>query len=170
MNRVKAKSKEQIISLGKHKLFVDALSQTAIDGHVNEDMVAKAHAILNDEDVSTDAKWIRPYMREADITKDDEFLLNEVFDRIYNIHSMIEDKKIAKRIYARTHMISIVPIVAESLNDGYSDKQMMEWFVNFFYNDAAGRGTGKNSAVMKRVEEIKKDYDKYFGGVKTLAS
>lgn len=78
-------------------------------------------------------------------------------------------------------MISIVPIIAESLSDGYSDKQMMEWFVNFFsgkksatiskvYNDAAGRGTGKNSAVMKRVEEIKKDYDKYFGNVNALAS
>lgn len=78
-------------------------------------------------------------------------------------------------------MISIVPIIKESLDDGYSDRQMMEWFVNFFcgkkftttskaYNDAAGRGTGKNSAVIKRVEEIKKDYDKYFGSVKTLAS
>lgn len=174
MNRVKAKSKEQIIRLGKHKLFADALSQTALDGHVNEDLVAKSHAILNDEEVSTDAKWIRPYMRKADITKDDEFLLNEVFDRIFNIHSMIEDKKIAKRIYARTHMISIVPIVAQSHNDGYSDKQMMEWFVSFFsgkksattskvYNDAAGRGTGKNSAVMKRVEEVKKNYSGYFG-------
>ena len=181
MNRIKAKSKEQIIRLGKHKLSMDALSQAALDGHVNEDMVAKAHAILNDKEVSTDAKWIRPYMRKADVTSDDEFLLNEVFDRIYNIHSVIEDKKIAKRIYARTHMISIVPIIAESLNDGYSDRQMMEWFVNFFcgkksptiskaYNDAAGRGTGKNSAVMKRVEEIKKDYDKYFGSVKALAS
>ena len=31
MNRVKAKSKEQIIGLGKHKLFEDALSQTALD-------------------------------------------------------------------------------------------------------------------------------------------
>ena len=97
MNRVKAKSKEQIINLGKHKLFADALSQTALDGHVNEDMVAKAHAILNDKEVSTDAKWIRPYMRKADITKDDELLLTEVFDRIYNIHTMIEDKKIAKK-------------------------------------------------------------------------
>lgn len=180
MNRVKAKSKEQIISLGKHKLFEDALSQTAIDGHVNEDLVAKAHAILNDEEVSTDAKWIRPYMRRVNITKEDEILLAEVFNRIYNIHSMIEDKKIAKRIYTRTHMISIVPIIAESINDGYSDKQIMEWFVKFFcgkksattsqaYNDAAGRGTGKNSAVRKRVEEIKKDYDKYFGSVKSLA-
>lgn len=180
MNRVKAKSKEQIIRLGKHKLFEEALSQTAIDGHVNEDMVAKAHAILNDEEISTDAKWIRPYMRKADITKEDETLLTKVFDRIYNIHSMIEDKKIAKRIYARTHMISIVPIIVESLNDGYSDKQMMEWFVDFFcgkkspttsktYNDAAGRGTGKNSAVRKRLEEIKKNYDSYFGNMKSLA-
>lgn len=180
MNRVKAKSKEQIIRLGKHKLFEEALSQTAIDGHVNEDMVAKAHAILKDEEISTDAKWIRPYMRKADITKEDEILLMEVFDRIYNIHSMIEDKKIAKRIYARTHMISIVPIIMESLNDEYSDKQMMEWFISFFcgkkspteckaYNDAAGRGTGKNSAVRKRLEEIKKNYDSYFGNMKSLA-
>lgn len=181
MNRVKAKSKEQIIKLGKHKLFSEALSNVAIEGHVNEDMVAKAHAILNEDDVSTDAKWIRPYMRKADITKDEEILLNEVFDRIFIIHSMIEDKKIAKRIYARTHMISIIPIIAESLNDGFSDRQMMEWFVNFFcgkksptiskvYNDAAGRGTGKNSAIRKRIEEIKKDYDKYFEDMRALAS
>jgi len=181
MNRVKAKSKEQIIKLGKHKLFADALSQTAIDGHVNEDLVAKAHAVLNSEEVSTDTKWIRPYMKEAEITEEDKCLLNKVFDRIYNIHSMIEDDRIAKRIYARTHMISIVPIILESLNDGYSDRQMMEWFVNFFcgkkspttskeYNDAAGRGTGKNSAVRKRLEEIKKNYDLYFAKVESLAS
>lgn len=179
MNRVKAKSKDQIFELGKHKLFTDALSQTALNGHVNEDLVAKSHAILNDEEVSMDAKWIRPYMRKAEITKDDEFLLKEVFDRVYNIHSMIEDKKIAKRIYARTHMISIVPIIAESLNDGYSDRQMMEWFVSFFcgkksattskaYNDAAGRGTGKNSAVKSRLSEIKKSYDKYFESMKNM--
>ena len=181
MNRIKAKSKNQIIRLGKHKLFSDALSKMALDGHVNEDMVAKAHAILNDKEVSTDVKWIRPYMRKADITKEDELLLTEVFDRIYNVHFMIEDKKLAKRIYARTHMISIVPIIVKSLNDGYSDKQMMEWFVNFFcgkksattskaYNDAAGRGTGKNSAIKKRLEEIEKNYDVYFAKASALAS
>ena len=181
MNRVKAKSKEQINRLSKHKVFQDSLSNVALEGHVNDDLVAKAHAILNDEEVSTDAKWIRPYMRKAIITDEDEILLNEVFDRIYNIHTLIDDKKIAKRIYARTHMISIVPIIVESINSGYSDKQMMEWFVNFFcgkksptmcksYNDAAGRGTGKNSAIRKRLEEIKKDYDKYFENVKTLVS
>lgn len=78
-------------------------------------------------------------------------------------------------------MISIVPIIVKSLNDGYSDKQMMEWFVNFFcgkksattskaYNDAAGRGTGKNSAIKKRLEEIEKNYDVYFAKASALAS
>lgn len=179
MNRVKAKSKDQIIRLGKHKLFADALTDTALNGHVNEDLVAKAHAILNDKNVSMDVKWIRPYMRRAVITDADEKLLSEVFDRIYNIHTMIEDVKISKRIYARTHMISIIPCIVESLKDGFSDRQMMEWFVDFFsgkksatisdeYNEAAGRGTGKNVAVMKRVEEIKKSYDKFFSSVKTF--
>lgn len=173
MNRVKAKSKDQIIKLGKHKVFTEALSETALDGHVNEDLVVKAHAVLNDENVSTDTKWIRPYMKEVDITKTDEILLENVFDRIYNIHSLIEDKKIAKRIYARTHMISIVPVIAESIESGISDNEMMEWFVNFFsgkksptiskaYNEAAGRGTGRNVAVKTRLNEIKKNFDKYF--------
>ncbi len=180
MNRVKAKSKKQIGILAKHKLFMEALSQTALDGHVNDDMVAKAHAILNAEEVSTDAKWIRPYMRKVNITNQDVTLLNKVFDRIYNVHSMIEDAKIAKRIYARTHMISIIPIIAESIDDGYSDRQMMEWFVNFFcgkksptisktYNDAAGRGTGKNSAIKTRLSEIKKNYNLHFTNMKRLA-
>lgn len=70
-------------------------------------------------------------------------------------------------------MISIVPIIMKSLNDGLSDEQVMNWFVNFFcgkksptisseYNSAAGRGTGKNSAVRKRLEAIEKSYNEFF--------
>lgn len=181
MNRVKAKSKKQFYRLGKHKLFTDSLSNVALEGHVNEDMVARAHAILNSDEVSTNMKWIRPYMREVDITDYDETLLIRVFDRIYKMHSLIDDKKIAKRIYSKTHMISIVPIVAQSIADGYSDNQMMEWFVNFFdgkksptsckaYNDAAGRGTGNNSTIKKRLEQISKNYGTYFKNMKDVTN
>lgn len=179
MNRVKAKSKDQIIRLGKDKLFKDALSQKALDGYVNEDLVARAHAILSDDNVSTDMKWIRPYMKKADITEEDEHLLTEIFDRIYRIHSLIEDNKIKKRVYAKTHMISIVPIIAESIKNNLSDQQTAEWFASFFsgkkspsiskeYNEAAGRGTGKNSAIKIRLSEIKKSYDKYFNDIRAL--
>ena len=173
MNRIKAKSQEQIFILGKHKLFEDALSQKAIDGHVGEDLAAKAHAIIYREDVCTDAKWIRPYMKEANITDEDVETLNSIFDTIYRVHSLIEDKKVAKRLYARVHMISVVPIIKRSLEEGKSDEEIMNWFVQFYsgkksatiskrYNDYAGSGTGKNQAVKIRLEEIEKNYSEYF--------
>lgn len=173
MNRVKAKSKEQIIRLGKHRLFAESLSKVALEGHVNDDLVGKAHAVLNDEEPCMNASWVRKYMRDAEITKTDEEDLLQVFDRICNIHEMIEDKKIAKRIYTKTHMISIVPVVLNSIYEGLSDRQVMEWFVTFYsgkksattshvYNSAAGRGSGRKEAVKKRLDEVNKSYTEYF--------
>lgn len=173
LNRIKAKSKDQIKRLSNHKMFAEALTATAIDGHVNEDLVIKAHAILYAEEPSMDTKWIRPYMKVATITHSEEEEIKNVFDRIWMIHGMIEDKKIAKRIYTRTHMISVVPIIAKSIKDDISDKDMMEWFVMFYsgkksatissvYNSAAGSGSGKKDAVQKRLDEIEKSYTEYF--------
>ena len=120
-----------------------------------------------------DTKWIRPYIKDTEITENQKNDMIAVFDRIYNMHGLIEDKKIAKRIYTRTHMVSIMPILLESINTGLTDKQMVEWFTEFFsgkkspttsviYNSAAGRGTGKNGAVRSRMTEILKSYDKFF--------
>lgn len=173
LNRVKAKSKEQIKQLGQHKLFKESLSKTALDGHVNEDLAVKAHAVLYADEPAIDTKWIRLYMKNTDITEEEEQELKFVFDRIIKIHDLIEDKRIAKRIYTRTHMISIVPIIARSVAEERTDNEMMEWFVNFFsgkksatissaYNSAAGSGSGKKESVRKRLEEVKKSYDAYF--------
>lgn len=181
LNRVKAKSKEQIKRLGEHKIFKEALSKTALDGHVNEDLSVKAHAVLYADEPAIDTKWIRPYMKVADITGQEEKEIESVFDRIFEIHKLIEDKKIAKRIYTRTHMISIVTVVARSIKDGKTDSDIMEWFVHFFsgkksatissvYNSAAGSGSGKKESVKKRLEEVMNSYESYFNGTKTLAS
>lgn len=176
MNRVKAKSKDQIIRLGKHKLFEDALSVVALEGHVNDDLVGKTHAVLNEEEPSMNASWVRKYMRDAEITSEDEEHINKIFDRIYNIHSLIEDKKIAKRIYTRTHMISIIPVISKSIYKGLSDKQMMEWFVEFFsgkkspttssvYNSTVSSGSGRKESVKKRLDEVERSYTEYFSKV-----
>lgn len=173
LNRIKAKSKNQITKMSKHPIFKEALSQTALDGHVDEDLVIKAHALLYADEPSTDTKWIRPYMKVVDITETEEKELISVFDVIMKIHNLIEDKKVAKRIYTRTHMISIVPVIAQSIADRRTDKEMMEWFIHFFagkksatissvYNSAAGSGSGKKDAVKKRLDEIKKSYDNFF--------
>lgn len=173
MNRVKAKSKTQIARLGKHKVFKDALSNVALEGHTNEDLAVKAHAILNDDNVCMNATWVRKYMKNVEITEQDEIMLNKIFDRIYNIHRQIEDKKIAKRIYTRTHMISIIPMIKKSIDDEMTDIDVMKWFVEFFagkrsasisdtYNRASSTGSGKNESVKTRLDELQKSYYKYF--------
>lgn len=181
LNRIKAKSKDQIRRLGEHEIFKEALTKTAMDGHVNEDLVIKAHAVLCADEPSLDTKWIRPYMRTADIIEQEEKIMQETFDRMVNVHGLIDDKKVAKRIYTRTHMVSIVPIIAKSIADGKSDEEMMEWFVHFFsgkksatissiYNSAAGSGSGKKESVRKRLDEIEKSYDNYFKNTTALVS
>lgn len=173
MNRVKAKCKDQIFALGKHKVFEESLSKVALEGHVNEDLVGKAHAVLNAEEPCMNATWVRKYMRDADITQSDEEDLRMVFDRICNIHSLIEDKKVKKRIYTRTHMISIVPVILSSIYEGRTDEEVMKWFVTFFsgkrsattsstYNSASGSGSGRKEAVRKRLEAVERSYKAFF--------
>lgn len=173
INRVRAKSKDAIVRLSKHKLFNECLSKVALEGHVNDDLVVKAHAVLHHNEPSMNATWVRKYMKEAEITEADEKELNEIFNNIYEIHSLIEDKKIAKRIYTRTHLISIIPVVLKGMIAKLSVEQMMEWFVSFFsgrrsatishtYNSAAGSGSGKKDAVRKRLTAIDEHWNEYF--------
>lgn len=173
LNRIKAKSSDKIRQLGKHEMFKDALTKVAMDGHVNEDMVIKAHSFLYAEEPCTDTKWIRPYMRNTEITEEEVQELENIFDRMQSIHDLIEDKKIAKRLYTRTHLLSIVPIMKKSIDDGKTDTEMMEWFVTFYagkksatvssvYNSAAGSGSGKYVSIKKRFDEIEKSYNEYF--------
>ena len=120
-----------------------------------------------------ETKCIRPLMTNAEITEDDKRQLEEIYDRIITMHGLIEDKKVAKRLLTRTHLISIVPIVWRSLHDGLSDKQMAEWTAVFYsgkrsasisdmYNQNAGSGSAKKEAVRKRLSEIEKHYESFF--------
>lgn len=174
MNRVKAKSKEQMIRLGKHELFKEALSQTALEGHVNDDLVGRTHAILHEKEPCMNAAWIRKYMKTAVITEDDERQIKEIYTRILMVHSLIEDKKVAKRIYGRTHMISIVQMIQKSIEEKRTEEETMKWIISFFcgkqsatnsaiYNMAAGgSGTGRKEAVKQRLNEVRKSYMEYF--------
>lgn len=174
INRIKAKSRDKINYLASHPVFKEALSKTAMDGHVNDDLVIKSHAMLYAENPCMDVKWIRPYMRNTDIKDDEVTMLYDVFFRIQAIHSLVEDKKVARRAYVRLHTISIVPIVYRSIRDGLSNEDMAKWFSVFFngsrsatissvYNSAASSGTGKKESVQKRLDEITKSYEEYFG-------
>lgn len=174
MNRIKAKSKEQIIRLGKHEIFKYALSETALNGHVDEELAVKTHAMLYSENPSMDNKYMRPYMKDVIITKEQETEIMNVLTRIKQLHDTVaeQDKKTAKKIYVRTHMISMTPIIKKSLDDNVNIVDLKEWALSFYcgsskatvsfiYNMAAGAGSGKPQQVAKRVEEVEKSYDNF---------
>lgn len=172
-NRVKAKSRDVISRLGKHSLWEDALTATSIKNHANEDLSVKAHAMLYAENPSTEATWVGNYMKNTKMTAEQEAELMQVFDRIQELHTEITDNKIARRVYVRTHMISIVPIVLRSIKEHRTITEFTDWFEGFFcggkpatnnaiYNRAAREGSGKKDSIRKRVLEIEKDYNAHF--------
>lgn len=174
-SRARAKSRETIKELGGHELFKNALTAKALEKYTNEDIVVKSYAMIHVDEPSFDRKSVENLMVNADITDDDKAQMQEIFDRILSVHGKIEDKRIARKILVRTHMISIVPVIWQSLQDGLSDEQVTEWFSVFFngkrsttisetYNSNARGSTGKKIAIKRRVEALMDNYNEFFKG------
>ena len=118
LTRARALSREKIIELGKLPIFEESLTTKQIGSYTNEDIIIKSLILLYNDSKSLETKHVRPITESLEITKDMEDTLKNVYDRIQEAHDLILlnsnndslSKKIAKRIYTRTHMISIVPI------------------------------------------------------------
>lgn len=172
LTRVRAKSLEKIREIGKHPIFVEALTGNAIGKYTNEDIIIKAYMVLHEENPSLETKVIRPYMEQVEITDEDTQELTGIFDRIQAVHNAITDKKAAKRIYTKTHFVSIVPIIKRSISDGKTVEQMAAWAEAFFsgkqsatisrkYNENSAARANDRNAVNARLTEISKHYDSF---------
>ena len=179
-SRVRAVSMKKITEIGSHELFKSALTSKALERYANEDIVVKSWAILNEEEPVLDATPIRKLMESVEIQDEEAKQLNLCFDRIFRVYNIIEDKKIAKRIITKTHMISIMRIVNESIKKNQSEEDFEKWFVYFFsgrrsatisdaYNSAARSGVGRKDSVRRRLDELQRSYDGYFGGRENAA-
>ena len=182
VTRVKAKSRNDIIELAAHKIFEPPIddkdksklvTKTALEKYTNEDIVVKSWMVLHEDTPSLETKVVRPFMETLEITNEGKDQLSKCFDRIVEVHDMIPDKKIAKRLYTRTHMISIMRVVSDSIQKGYSVQQFVNWFQMFYsgkrsasistlYNQAAGAGSAKATSVQRRLEEVDKSYKSFF--------
>lgn len=173
LSRVRAKSLADIREVGSHELFKNAMTQKALEKYTNEDIVVKSYILLHEKEPSLENKVVKPMLESMELTDADKKQLNEVYDRIFAIHEMIEDKKIKKRLLTRTHLVSIIPTIWRSIEDGRSDREVMEWFCSFFdgktkatnsstYNNFSGSGSGSKTAVVHRLDELRRSYDKHF--------
>lgn len=171
LTRVKAKSFEKIKELSKHEIFTDALKESQINRYTNEDIVIKALVMLNCEKPSLKNDFIRPWIIETEVTDDMAAAVNNALTRLRTIHSMLlpDAVKVAKKIYTRTHMVSILPLAYED-DTVYKLCDFLEYFftpekrgvsVSSVYNAHCSSGSNSQYAVEMRNRELREHYKKW---------
>ena len=180
LTRVKAKSFDKIKELSTHEIFTDALKESQLNKYTHEDIVMKALVMLSVDEPSLKNEFIRPYIIETEITDDQAAAVRDALTQIKAAHDVLADVldsaswKAAKKLYTRTHLISMIPLALETYRSGVSAEELAH-FVQLFFTPIGGRGvsfsqtynsnssSGANSpsAVKLRDRELKYWYEKY---------
>ncbi len=138
------------------------------------------------ENPSFETKKIRPIMEEAEITDEQKQNVETAFSRILDTYRLIkqhesktkEEKekkaigKAAKRLFTRTHLITVIPIALDSVDHNISVEQLANWCIHFFsgtksatineeYNNNAASGSASTEAIRKRLTAAMSDYNQF---------
>ncbi|MBQ7562376.1 MAG: DUF262 domain-containing protein [Lachnospiraceae bacterium] len=168
--RIKANDLEAVTRIAKHPLFIENLSEKAIQRYVNEHLVVSSMILLTEEDPSLENKSIQPFMENVSIDPELEDRLDHIFDRIKDIHDYLEEigfHSVAKKLVTRTHLVSIVPLVDRSIQEDRSLPDTMDVLKRFFsgkpsisgdYNSCSAYGSGKARSVRIRLMALEQAY------------
>ena len=172
--RIKANDLETITRIARHSLFMENLSDKAIRSYVHENLVVFSTMLLIEEEPCFESSYVRKFMESLEISQELEERLNRVFDRIREIHDSIEQigfPSIAKKLVTRTHLVSVVPIIDRSLDEGRQMIEVRDFLKSFFsgkpskntdYNSCAAYGSGKAKSIKIRIIALEREYRNYF--------
>lgn len=179
LTRVKAKANNEIKEISNHEIFKDVMSEKQLSGFKHEDIVIKSWVVMYNKNKSLETKHIRPLVEDTMEIKPDQINeMNEVYERLQEVHDniLLNDtsnlaKKIAKRIYTMTHLISLTPITLKSIKDGMDIEEFTSLVKEFFspedvatisttYNDYISAGANKKESVENRLKCLMNHYNK----------
>lgn len=170
---------ENLLDIGSHSLFTEMLTEKARENKNQAQIIMKVWSMLNQdiEDVSFESKDFNPLLENTEISDDERLKMVQIFDFVLNTHSILLDnkeKKVARKMYTETHFISLVPYFNKAVEDGIEEKLVADWLVEFFkpidgstsvsesYNEAAGKGSAKNSNVKARNTALSESFYEFF--------
>jgi hypothetical protein len=179
--RVKIKDHAKIKEISQHNIFNSALTEKALAANKAEDIAMKAWAILYMDNPSFDRKELEPVLTVASISDDEVKNIKIAFDRLLKSYTEMSNytgleakdlkqiKKIQKRMFAKTHLVSLVPFALRSVNDNISTENFSKWIEHFYagtkhasisdsYNDNATTGSSSANAVKARLDALDADY------------
>lgn len=173
-----SKDIEGLLDIGSHKLFEEMLTEKSRTNKNQAVIVMKAWSMLNlnIEEVSFASKDFNPMIEETEISDTEKLELNNVFDFIVGTHEELiarAHKKVAKKLYTETHLISLIPYFKKAMENEVSVDMMAEWIIDFFminndsevyqqYEAATTGGVARNQSVVARHEALGKSYEEFF--------
>lgn len=166
--RIKAKQLDTIKELASHNLLTNYLTEKAIKGYVNEDIIIKFALLLSDQ-----TELSNKNVREAYETYNfGESTCSSIIDTMDFVLEAIEestdDKKLIKRMTSKANLITILYVAHEYLVNGNSDvSEFADRLAEFFngtegatisddYNSACTNGTMRSANVLTRNDEFYK--------------
>lgn len=169
---------EGLLDIGSHKLFDKMLTDKARDNKNQVALVMKVWCMMNQEisDVSFESKLFNPMLEETEISETEKLAMVEVFNLIVDTHESLvgrKEKKVAKKLYTETHMVSLIPYFKKAVEDGIVSEMMADWLVEFFgttegasvsslYNEAAGSGSAKSVNIINRNDALSESFAEFF--------
>lgn len=173
-----AKNIEELLDIGSHKLFEEMLTEKAKQSKNQAVLVTKAWTMLNRdvENISFASKDFNPQIEEMEISGSEKLELVKVFDFVVGVHDELignREKDVAKKLYTETHLISLIPYVKQSINDGISESMFGEFLISFFktendsdvytdYMEACSNGIARNASILARHNALGESYKNFF--------
>ena len=164
--RIKAKQLDTIKELASHNLLTNYLTEKAIKGYANEDIVIK-FALLLSEQTELSNKNVREAYETYSFGESICKSINDTMDFVLEaIEESTDDKKIIKRMTSKANLITILYVAHEYLvNGNYDVSEFADRLAEFFngtdgatisadYNDACTNGTMRATNVITRNDEL----------------
>ena len=170
---------EGLLDIGSHELFAEMLTEKALDNKNQVSIVMKIWCMINQDiaDVSFESKNFNHLIETTEISEEERLEMVQVFDLIMNTHTVLmerKEKKVAKKLYTETHLVSLAPYFAQAVSDGIDEERMSDWLVEFFkpvdgdtsvsddYNNASGGGNAKSVNIQLRNSALADSFAEFF--------
>lgn len=165
--RIKAKCLSTIQELANHDLFMNYLSDKAIKGYANEDIVLKLALLLN-EQTELSTKNVRNAYETFTFGESINKSIVDTLDFAYKaIEEATDNKKILKNIFKKANIITVLYVaheymVNEEVNSDYFGEKLVEFFdgkngkatISDDYNEACKNATMRSTNVITRYDEL----------------
>ena len=172
LTRVRMQALPKFQEMANHAVVDLVVTEKSKQKFNHENLAMQAWAVcfaLDDhDDLSFETKTFRPFLEKAEVSDLQMKEMENYFNILYNMYCSCNqnnktEKKIARNLKTRTHMVAMCKAISEALGYGYEIERLIEWAKVFFngangvsvdavYNNASG-GTATGTAKRKKIDE-----------------